>query len=92
MQNSVQRKDQSLPVPCPVGLNFQLGELVFMANWIVALWSCSLEMERLNSIVLFSETFLFTIAKAYILSTEKLIFYILYEFMHLCSRDLLCKA
>lgn len=59
--------------------------------YIVALWSCSSGMERLNSIILHSGTFLFTVAKAYILSTENLSFYILYEFILLCSRDLLCK-
>lgn len=36
-------------------------------------------------------TFLFTIAKAFIPSTEKLNFYILYEFIHLGCKDLLCK-
>lgn len=48
-------------------------------------------MGKLNSIVLHSGTFLFTIAKAYLLSAEKHNFCILYEFIHLCSRDLLCK-
>lgn len=57
---------------------------------------CSLVLQFRNgkaqfSIVLHSGTFLFTVAKAYILSTEKLNFCILYEFVHLCSRDLLCR-
>lgn len=49
-------------------------------------------MERLDSIVLHSGTFLLTITKASILSAEKFDFCILYEFIQLCSRDLLCKG
>lgn len=39
---------------------------------------------------LHSVTFIFTMVKA-CTPTEKFNFYILYEFIHLCSKDLICK-